>query len=437
METTKEGLIREINVWGLSAHIINIMVGASIFVMPAIVAEGLGSAGITAYLFCGFLIMLIMLCFAEVGSKITSSGGAYTYIEVTLGKYAGFLAAVLFLVLGITSDAAIANAIVDILSSVFPLLKEGQNRLLFFLILFSGLAWINIVGIKQGIRLVKLITVAKLMPLILIILLCWKDITFTNLHWESAPSFASIGEIAIILFFSFTGGEASVAVSGEVLNPQKTIPRAIIISIVVVVILYILIQTVAQGVLGASLPTFKDSPLGEVARQGLGPYGFTLITVGMAVSAFGTVSGDILSVPRVIFGAARDNLIPLAMLAKVHKRFATPFVAIILYAGFSLILASIGGFKQLAILSSTSCLLIYLGVALSFIKLRKSNKRDTDSFRIPGGYIIPALSILIIMWLLSHLTKKEMIGISVFLSLMSLIYMIIYFNRKIKIASNK
>lgn len=432
MDSSAEGLKREIGVWGLCSNILNTTIGAAIFVMPAIVAEGLGAAGITAYLFCGILITLIMLCFAEVGSKITGSGGAYTYIEVAFGKYAGFLTAILFVAVGIAADAAMANAIVDIFGTVTPVFKELWLKLLFFLVLFSGLALINIKGVKQGIGLVKFTTIAKLVPLILIILLCWKNVSVTNLYWESAPSLASVGEISIILFFAFQGGETALAVSGEVKNPQKTIPKAILISISGVLLLYILVQSVAQGVLGASLSTFEKSPVAEVANRVFGRVGFTIITVGMIISTFGCVSGDVLSIPRVLFGAARDRVIPSALLSRVHTKFATPHIAIITYTCCSLLLASVGGFKQLAVISGISCLLIYLGVALTVIKLRKNNITDLKSFRIPGGYIVPIFSIIIILWLLTNLTRNEKFGVLIFISFLTIVYLLILIVRKKK-----
>jgi len=93
---SEEGLKREIGLWGLTANIVNVVIGSGIFVLPAIVSEKLGASGILAYVFCGFLIITIMLCFAEVGSRITVTGGAYAYIEAAFGKYFGFLTTCIF-----------------------------------------------------------------------------------------------------------------------------------------------------------------------------------------------------------------------------------------------------------------------------------------------------------------------------------------------------
>ncbi len=426
MKEKKDQLKREIGVWGLSANIVNVVIGAGIFVLPAIVAAGLGSASIVAYLFCGFLITLIMLCFAEVGSKITTTGGAYTYIERTFGKYPGFLTSILFLTASLTADAAVSNAIVDIISSIFPVFKEPIIKIIFLGILFSGLAYINIIGIKKGVFFVKLLTVLKIAPLLIIIMIGFKDISVNNLYWDAIPSIKQIGEMSLILFFAFQGAEVGLSVSGEVKNPQSTIPRAIRYSVLIVLAVYILVQTVSQGILGGSLATFLENPLAEVANQILGPIGFALITIGAAVSMFGNLSSEILSMPRVLFAAAEDKVIPIKKLASVHHKYATPYVAVIAYASIGLLLASLGGFRQMAIVSSASSLLIYLGVSLATIKLRGVKSFDKEwSFKIRGGYTVPLLSSVVIIWLLSNMAKNEILAMCIYIVILSVLYVLL------------
>ena len=134
MGKSSENLKREIGFTGLSANIINTVIGAGIFALPAIIAADLGPASILAYVFCGILITLMMLCFAEVGSKITDTGGVYIYIEKTFGKFPGFLTASFLLLSAVSADAAIANAIVDILFKLFPDLKSEIFRIVFFVV---------------------------------------------------------------------------------------------------------------------------------------------------------------------------------------------------------------------------------------------------------------------------------------------------------------
>jgi APA family basic amino acid/polyamine antiporter len=419
---SSDGLKRVIGVWGLSANIVNIVVGAGIFVLPAIVAAGLGSSGLIAYLLCGFLIALIMLCFAEAGSEVTNSGGPYTYIESAFGKYAGFMTANLFLIATLAAVGAIANAVAGILAVFIPALEMNWFRILFFLFLFGGFAWINVRGVRYGIGLVVLTTIAKLTPLLLLVLIGWKDVIGTNLHWESIPPIGNIGQMSLILFFAFTGAESALSVGGEVKHPQKTIPRAILIGITGVVILYMLIQTVSLGVLGSDLANYPENPLAEVGGRIFGPIGLTLITLGAAISMLGSTNGTVLNMPRVLFAAARDRIIPPAVLAGIHPRYTTPHVAIIVYASVAFFLASIGGFQVLAIASSTVILVVYLGVALAVIKLRKIVPADSQTFRIPGGYIVPVAASLIILWFLSHLTGEEATGILILIGVFTTVF---------------
>jgi amino acid transporter len=228
--------------------------------------------------------------------------------------------------------------------------------------------------------------------------------------------------MSLILFFAFMGAESGLSVGGEIKNPQKTVPRAIFIAIAGVLILYMLLQTVSQGVLGDSLASFQENPMAEVGNQLFGPIGLTLITIGAAVSMFGNLSGEILSVPRVLFGAARDNVVPIPILTRIHQRFATPYISIIVYASIGFLLASLGGFEALAIFSSASILLVYLGVALAVIKLRKKAPLDFEAFRIPGGYTIPILASIIIVWFLSNLTGQERNSMLILLAFLTMIY---------------
>jgi amino acid transporter len=362
-----------------------------------------------------------------MGSKLTHTGGAYTYIESSFGKYFGFLTANLF-IFGATvmASAAIANALADTLSYLLPVFENKVIRSLFFLFIFSGFAIVNIVGVKRGIGLVKITTIAKLAPLVLLIIFGCTKISFENLAWKTTPAIGDIGQISIILFFAFQGAENSLSISGEIKNPRKTMPRAILISFSVILFIYMALQIISQGVLGDSLVGFKEAPLAEVAKKVLGPFGVTLMIIGAAVSMFGYLSGDVLNMPRVLFGAARDKVIPVKILAVVHRKYATPYASIILFTSLGCFFAIVGEFKQLAVLSSASILLIYMGVALASIKGRFKKENNAETFKLPGGYLIPAFSVIIILWFLSNLTKNEIIGMISFIGILSLIFLGLY-----------
>lgn len=427
MINPEEELKRTIGVFGLSANIINIIVGAGIFALPAIVAASMGASSIIAYVFCGLLMALIMLCFAEAASKVTQTGGVYSYIETAFGPYAGFLAGIFSIGGTLLADAAVSNALINVLGSSHPVFQEEWMRVLSLATIFFGLAFINVIGIKQGIGLVKINTIAKLIPLLLLIFFGWKAISITNLTIESFPDIKELGKTSLILFFAFQGCESGIVVSGEVINPKRTIPKAIFISITTVVVLYMLIQTVAQGVLGDQLPKFTDVPLAATADVIFGPIGFGILILGAAISMFGFLSGDILNNPRTLYALARDRVLPIAALAKIHPTFATPYLSIIIYASLGLLIAVTGSFESLVVIASSSVLIVYLGVVVAVIKLRYTQKSKADEFSVPGGLTIPILSIAIILYFLSNLTQNEIIGTLAAIGILSVIYVLIFF----------
>ncbi len=426
-----EGLRREIGVVGLASNIINSVVGGGIFVLPAIVAGMMGAAGIFAYLICGVIIILIALCFAEIAGKVTVSGGAYAYVEAAFGPFAGFLTNTLFFFgFGVLSDAAIASAMAGMLAIYFPVFNLPFIRGMFFLTMYGGFTLVNIAGVKQGINLVKVNTLIKLIPLILLITYGWIGVSAKNLQWSQLPSIKDFGEGSLILFFAFAGGEMALNTSGEIRNPKRTIPLGLFLGVGSVVLLYILIQTVSQGVLGAELAINKEAPLAAVAKKLMGEFGLVLMISGAVISIFGTLSGGILSYPRLLFAGAKDGLLP-AFLAKVHPKFATPYLAVCTYALLVLIFAISGSFRQLIIVSSASLLLIYVAVVLSTIKLRlRKDPSPPGSFRIPGGIAIPSFTLVLIAWFLSRLSKPEAAGIALLILALVIIYLIMKLIKK-------
>jgi amino acid transporter len=417
-----EGLKREIGLWGLSANMVNIIIGSGIFVLPAIIAGILGPASVLAYLFCGLLIILIMLCYAEAGSKITKSGGSYAYVETAFGEYFGFLVFITLFISTVCAVAAVANALFETITSFFPALHSGIIRIAFLLLLFGGLIWINIRGVRQGVGTVKLLTLAKLLPLILLIVFGLLQLKADNLKWHSIPGLGSIGEASLILFFAYLGGETGLSVGGEIKNPARTVPRAVIISIVFVILFYTAIQTIAQSVLGASLASEIAAPLAATGKVLFGVFGFTFILLGTSVSMLGNLSGQVLNNPRNLFAISRDRIIPVKAFSVVHKKYATPYIAIIVYASLCLLFAIFGGFQVLAVLSVAGALLVYLAVAIAVLKLRKIPEMRSKGITIPGGALVPVLSALICLFFLYHLKAKELISITAFLAISTFLY---------------
>lgn len=421
MSTKMEGLKREIGTLGLASTFVNFIVGAGIYALPAYVAISIGSAALLAFVICGILITLIMLCFAEIGTKITVSGGPYAYIQQAFGKYAGFLSNITFWFgYAVLADAAIANAMVDMLATQFPIFQNSIMRAGFFFIMFGTFALVNIRGVKQGVNLIKTLTAIKLLPLIFLVLYGIFFIDVENLAISEFPTTSSLGEACILLFFAFGGGEGALSASGEIRNPGKTIPKGILIGILGVILLYMAIQMVCQGVLGPELGNFQEAPLAETLKRVIGPVGAILMIYAAAFSIFSTLSGSVNQYPRVLYAGARDRVLP-GFLSKIHTKYLTPMNGIIVYALLDFIVSVAGGFKGLAIISSAALLLIYFGVVAANIKLRKM---DSGGFKLIGGITIPAISLIIISWFLFQLSSNEWIAVLIFMALLSIIYLL-------------
>lgn len=424
-----KGLKKVIGVRSLAANAVNLTVGSGIFVLPAVVAAYLGPTSFLAYILCVLLIIMVLLCFIEAGSKIPITGGVYVYIETAFGPLAGFLANILFSMgYCIMADAAVANVLADNLATFFPMFSLPAVRVIFFATIFGGVALLNVRGIKQGNALVEVVTLAKLLPLLMLVVVGLFFIDTNNYIITELPSIKSLGEVSLILFFAFVGVEASLSASGEIKDPKRTIPRGILLGIFIIFIFYLAIQFVAQGVLGDSLSLQAEAPLVGVAETVMGSFGKSMLVFAAAISAFGLISGDVMITSRLPYAAARDGLLP-KFLSKIHPRYATPYVAILFYAGVGFILSISGGFRQLAVLASSSMLVMYIGVILATIKLRKI-KPEPNSFVMPGGLTIPILALLVTGWFLSNLAWNEVIGVVAFLAFFTAIYFVMKLVKK-------
>jgi len=422
---SEEGLKRVIGVPSLTLSIISGIIGAGIFALPAIVGDALGAFAVFGYIFCSILLAAILLCYAEIGSRITTSGGSYAYVEAAFGSLPGYIVNWLyFFGWGIIGSAALMNIVADSLAVLFPVFSSPLIRDFFFFVLTVFMIVINVYGAKQGIVVVKIITIIKLLPLLGIIIFGFNYVKATNLHWEHLPSLKTFSDTTLILFFAFAGFETSLGASGEIKNPKRSVPLSICIAGIVVLIVYLLLQTVTQGVLGSEMNLYKNAPLAAVADKIIGPAGATILLLCAALSCFGNVTLDILCTPRSLFAGANNGLFP-KFLSKVHPKFATPYLAVITYGLLIFIFSIAGGFQQLAIMASATILLIYLAVILATIKLRKKKMQgDEKNFKAPGGIITPLIGITAIIWLLTSLGKWEILSTLIFIAVVCVIYFV-------------
>ena len=420
-----EGLVRVIGTGALGLSVVNMVVGAGIFVMPGLVAAVIGPAAILAYLICSVTVALVFLCFAEVGSRVSRSGGAYAYVEEAFGPFVGFIASILFWFgFSALADAAITVIMVDSIAIVVPILGESIPRAVFIIALLTFLAAVNIRGVKAGVRLYIFNTLAKLVPLLLLVGAGLFVINIEYLAIPEWPSAASIGASTILLFYAFNGAESALNASGEIQNPSKTVPLGLLLGLGGILLLYVGLQTVAQGVLGPELANDTEAPLVAVATAVFGDWGGKMLIAGVVISVYSNLSGDMLGGPRVVFASSLDNNLP-RFLGKVHPKYKTPHIAIIFFAVVIGVFALSGTFKYLAVVATGSLLLVDLGVILAVLRLRQRDGLPKDGeFRLPFGPVIPLLSCAIVGWLLLQVPLNEAATIVTLVGACAVIYAI-------------
>jgi len=408
--TESTSLKRVVGVGGLGFNVVNLTIASGIFGLPAILAGILGPQAILAYFVCAVLFGLVGLCFAEAGSRVGSAGGLYAYASVPFGPIVGGIAGtLLWVATGAVADAAIVNLLVDTLGAVIPALAPTWVRVSIMLGLFAVLATINIRGVRYGVRLSVTLTIIKIAPLVLLVIAGAFAIDPSRLHWTAMPSISSIGYASVSVFYVFMGVETALSMSGEVLRPSRTVPRAILMGLLIIVTLYVGLQLVAQGTLGNALAQSK-APLVEAATIVFGSWGGVLLLSAIALSASGCLAADLLSTPRVLYALAQQGQLP-RQLGQIHTRYGTPAAAIGIYACVCAVLALSGTFKQLLIISSSGTLILYAICCLGVLRLRaQGTAMEGTAYQAPGGPFVPLVATAIILWMLSTLSMWELLA---------------------------
>jgi amino acid transporter len=296
------------------------------------------------------------------------------------------------------------------------------------LFVFATVAIINIRGVTYGLRLSMALTVIKIAPLVLLAVVGMFYIHPANLAWTGTPSIASIGAASVVLFYAFFGFEAALSMSSEIIQPSRTVPRGILVGLLIIASLYIGLQVVAQGTMGAALVNSK-TPLVDVARLTFGSWGGSLMVLAVVISTSGCIAADQLSTPRVLHAFAQQGQLPRPI-AAIHPRFGTPAVAIGVYATICAALALTGTFRQLSTMASAGTLILYFICCLGVLRLRaRGVVSEGTAFRVPFGPVVPLCACAIILWMLSTLTGRELWTALVFICLVGGAYAVQEFRR--------
>jgi len=403
-KTSSEGLVRGIRKWDLVAIAINGIIGAGIFGLPAKVYSLIGTYSLVAFIVCAIVVLLIILCFAEVGSRFDETGGPYTYARAAFGATVAFEVGWLVWLARLTAFAANCNLLVSYLAFFWPAANNPFARATIIISVVISLVAVNIIGVRQAAITSDLFTIGKLIPMLVFII---AGLLFLNPHafaFSPRPSTGAFSQSVLLLIYAFTGFEMAVIPAGEIRNPQQNLPRALLIATAVVAALYVLIQVVCIG----TLPELAGStkPLADAGQRFMGTAGGAIISAGAVTSIIGNVNIVLLSGSRMPFAMAEQNQLP-AFLARVHRRFFTPHVAILVTAATMLVLTLKSSFVAALTISTIARLVTYAATCAALPILRRRKDAPPALFHLPGGMIISMAALVLAAWLLVNSTLGE------------------------------
>jgi APA family basic amino acid/polyamine antiporter len=405
-KTSPEGLLRGIRRWDLVAVAINAVIGAGIFGLPAKVYSLIGSYSLIAFIVCGLVVTLIILCFAEVGSRFDKTGGPYLYAREAFGPIVAFEVGWLIWLARLTAFAANCNLMVSYLAFFWPPANSTIPRALVITGVVLLLAALNILGVRQAAIANNLFTVGKLIPMLLFIAVGLFFLNPQAFALGARPATGAFSQSVLLLIYAFSGFEMAAIPAGEIRDPRKHLPRALLMAIAVVATLYILIQIVCIGTLPELAVSQK--PLADAAQHFMGTAGAAIISAGAIISIAGNLNIIMLSGSRVPFAIAEQQQLP-SFLAAVHRRFFTPHFAILITAGVMLVLTLKSSFVAALTISAIARLVTYAVTCAALPVLRRRKAVPAPMFKIRGGPVIAIAALILAAWLLANSTLREAI----------------------------
>jgi amino acid transporter len=390
-------LLRGIGAAGIALIVLNSMIGAGIFALPARVADAAGAFSPWLFLVVGALFMTVVLAFSELSSYFGNTGGPVLYTRAAFGPTVGFSTGWVFYVSRITAFAANVSVMADYAGSFWPWLHGDLGRSLFIVIVVGILIGTNYVGVRDGVRTLAVFSLLKLAPLLLLILLGLREVDASLLP-HSLPQLSDLDDVSLLVVYAFVGFESATVVSGEIRNPQRSMPRALMATVAAVAIFYFFIVLAYMAIIP---PAERSSAtLADAGAALFGSWGAALIALTAVFSIGGNLAAIVLAASRVTFALGEQRLLP-ASLGRVHPRFATPGNSLLLLGVLVLALALSGTFVVLAIASSLTRLITYMLCIAALPRVRRAADEATRAaaFRPPGGNAVPLLAFGLCLWM--------------------------------------
>ena len=404
-------LNRGIRKWDLVLLVINSIIGAGIFGLPSKVFKLSGSYSLLAFGVCAIVAGVFIFVFAEVSSRFDKTGGPYVYVMEAFGPFAAFLVGWLLILGRVFNYATLINLLVVYFSFFSPVFAEPEGRLASILMLTTFLSWLNYIGVKDSTRFNNFITIAKLVPLAIFIIVGFFFLQPQRFSFSTVPALSSFTGSVLLLVFAFGGFESAIVNAGEMTDPRKNLPFALLVAAGVVVIFYCLIQFVSIG----TLPTLASSekPLADAAGVMMGKTGSLLITFGAGISITGTLNAIMLSGSRVSFALSEQDQFP-KLFAWVHPRYRTPSWSILFFTIIVSIVSIAWSFMSALNVAVIIRLVMYSSVCAALIKLRKKTEAK-NYFKLRYGIPLAVAGVVLTICLLTSSKWKEILDFLIWL----------------------
>lgn len=385
--------------------IINSIIGAGIFGLPSRIFALSGLYSLLAFGVCAVVVMIFILCFAEVSSRFEKTGGPYIYAFTGLGKFPGFFTGWLLLLSRIFNYATLINLLVIYLSFFSPTFQHPWVRAACILVLCAFFTWINFIGVRNSTRVNNFLTIAKLLPLTIFIVAGLFSMEPSAFSRNEDFELGSFSKSVLLLIFAFGGFESVLINTGEVKDPRRNLPIALITAIIVVTIFYCLIQLVSIG----TLPGLGSSekPLADAATAFMGNEWGNIIAMGAVVSITGTLNAIVLGGSRLPFALSNERQMP-GFLSYVHPVYRTPTWSLFVFIAVTVVVSLIWSFFAALTIGAIIRVLVYLMVCLSMIRLRLKRPAEKDYFKVRFGYVLATAGVLIAFWLLLSSKLNEL-----------------------------
>ncbi|MBM7544284.1 APC family permease [Periweissella beninensis] len=426
--------VNEKHKFGLIALIlfgINGIIGTGIFLMPNQVYKLVGNGGIIVALLDAILVLTIALSFADMSSRYGNNGGAFLYAKAAFGEYIGYVVGFMTYLIRMIAWAAMIAGLTTALGSTFPVLNTPLASHSTSLVIVVLLTIMNLTGVHLVKAVNSIATVAKLVPLFLFIFIGIFFIKSGNLVpiINYSTNFSNFGSAAVMLLYAFTGFETMTIAAENYRNPEKNLPRAIIIAISIVAFIYVMTIVVSNGILGAHVAN-SVVPIQAAFRQITGDIGYAIIATGTLISMLGIVIHASFETPRAGQAMAQQGALP-HKLAQVNKK-GLPTLAIIITGILTLLLTWSGQFAVLAQMSVVARFVQYIPTILASIYFYFIKKGQPGTLKLPLGPVIPIVALLLSVWLLSQAETKLLLFGLAGLVVASLCYLLTKAVKKVK-----